>query len=80
MKVAKEAVDDLYERKSPSSARGGEDVELAVSAYLGAVGATVERRGGFVADPKRKGIVVHQDKEARVVTDWKPLTDMEEEG
>lgn len=80
MRIAKRAVDDLYERKSNDGCCKGEDVEVGVSAYLGAVGATVERRGGFVADPKRKGIVVHQDKEARVVTDWKPLTDMEEEG
>lgn len=69
MKVAKGAVDDLYERKSPSSARGGEDVELAVSTYLEAVGAEVEI---MRPDPRSGTRFVPQ---SRLRTPWKPLTD-----
>jgi hypothetical protein len=47
--------------------------EAAISAALDKLGATVERRGEFQRDPKRKGIKTYVETEERLVMDWRPV-------
>lgn len=84
MQVAKDAVGRVYDLNGGSRSV----VVVAISAYLGAIGAAVEWSGeipaGRILFRDRADAEEHQEfsphtkLECRVVTDWKPLTDTEE--
>jgi hypothetical protein len=76
--VVEAAVDvwhDVFYAEVPQDAirPAGQAMRAAIREALDKLGATVEKRGEFQLDPKRKGIRVYVETEERLTTDWRQV-------